>query len=445
MNESEPSTSNQPTQGDFEVYEIPNEHLYEYVDKTTFTSSQRFDQDSSGDGSLRNNPEESMELEEIPTSPQYEYPDQSQSHQYERPSLNNKEADTRGKPNVCAQDSANFPHARPPLNKNESENGSYSSITKEEKPSEKGDATAKKDKEDELFYVDATNGDYTPLGSKTLKENESKNGGYTSLTKEEKPSEKGDATAKKDKEHELFYVDATNGDYTPLGSKTLKENESENGGYTSLTKEEKPSEKGDATAKKDKEDELFYVEATNGDYTPLGSKTLKENESENGGYTSLTKEEKPSEKGDATAKKDKEDELFYVDATNGDYTPLGSKTLKENESENGGYTSLTKEEKPSEKDDTTAKKDKEDELFYVDATNGDYTPLGSKTLKENESENAGYTSLTKEEKPSEKGDATAKKDKEDELFYADATNGDYTPLGSKTLKENESENGSYTS
>ena len=393
MNEGEPSTSNQSTQEDSEVYEILNERLYECVDKTTFTSPQPFNHDTSGNGSLRSNHKQSMELEktrkyviqpeteeenahdgdfvikypdtkerdiqappqtpqyEIPISPQYEYPYHSQSHQYECPSLNNKEADTRGRTNACAQDSAYAPSARPPLNKNERENEGDTSLNKEEKISEKGDATAKRNEEDELLYVYVTNSDCTPLVSQTLKDNESENGGHTSLINEQQTSEKGDTTAINDKEDELFYADAKNGNYTPLVSQTLKENE--NGGNTSLIKEEKTSEKGDAIAIKDKEDELFYADATSGNYTPLVSQTLKETESENGGYTSLIKEEKTSEEADTTAKKDKADELLYVDVIDSHYTPLAKS--KHNESEVPVYQPLLKKTKRTEETNVAAK------------------------------------------------------------------------------------------
>ena len=45
------------------MYEILNERLYECVDKTTFTSPQPFNHDTSGNGSLRSNHKQSMELE----------------------------------------------------------------------------------------------------------------------------------------------------------------------------------------------------------------------------------------------------------------------------------------------------------------------------------------------------------------------------------------------
>ena len=220
MNESESSTNNQPTQGDFDQ---PNERQYEYVDTTAFTLPQPFNHNSSGDGSLRNNQKESTELEEtgeyviqpdtqeenahegdyviknpdtngrdihvppqtpqyeIPTSVQYKYLDQSRSHQYGCPSLNNKEADTMVKTDTCVQDSAYSPLAKPPLNRNEGENGGYTFLKKEEK------TTAKKDKEDELLYVDVIDSPYTPLVR--LKHNESEVPVYQSLQKINKKTE----------------------------------------------------------------------------------------------------------------------------------------------------------------------------------------------------------------------------------------------------------------
>ena len=281
MNENEPSTSNQATQGDFDE---PNGRQYEYVFKRTFTSPQPFNHDTSCNGSMRINQDESRELEEageyvilpnteeenarngdyviknpdikergtepspqipqhdIPTCPEYEYPYLSQSHQFGCPSLNNNEADRRGKTNSCVQDSAYSPLARRPLNKNENDHGGPTSLIREERKSEKGDTTAKKDKGDELLqYVDVidsyytvTNSDGTPLVSETLKEHQSDNGRYTSLIREEATREKADTTAIKDNEDELLYVDVIDSHYTPLAK--LNDNEREVPFYQPLLK-----------------------------------------------------------------------------------------------------------------------------------------------------------------------------------------------------------------
>ena len=222
LNESEPSTSNQPTQGDFDE---PNEHLYEYAVKTAFTLPPPSNHNSSsGDGPLRNNQTESTELEEtgeyviqpdteegnahdgdyviknpdpeesdtqvppqipqydIPTNPQYKYPDQSQRNQYWCPSLNNKEADTRGEKNACVQNGAFSPLVRLPLNKNKSDNGGSTSLNREERKNEKGDDAEKKEKELELLqYVDVIDSYYTPLAK--LRDNESEVPVYQPLLK----------------------------------------------------------------------------------------------------------------------------------------------------------------------------------------------------------------------------------------------------------------------
>ena len=85
---------------------------------------------------------------EIPTGRQYEY--QSHNHQYEYPSLKSTEADTKGKTDVRVQDGAYSALIRPPLNKNESENGGYTSLIKDKKTTNKVGTTAKKDVADGL-------------------------------------------------------------------------------------------------------------------------------------------------------------------------------------------------------------------------------------------------------------------------------------------------------
>ena len=172
---------------------------------------------------------------EVPTSHQYEYPDLSQSHQYEYPSLKSTEAETKEKTDVCAQDGAYSPLIRSPLNKNESENGGYTSLIKTEKATDKVGSTEKNDEADGLSYGEATNGDYTPLVRPPLKDNESEDGCYTPLIKNDKTSEKAVPTAEKNKEDQLPYVDAIDdGDYTPLAK--LKDNESKAPLYQPLLK-----------------------------------------------------------------------------------------------------------------------------------------------------------------------------------------------------------------
>ena len=259
MNDSEPSTSNQPTQED-----SANERLYEWVNKEAFSLPQPFNHDNTfGDGSLRNNrkeleetggyviqpdteelkeleetrgyviqpeTEELKELEEtggyviqpdtedthvllqspqyeVPTGHQYEYPDKRQSHQYEYPSLKSTEADTKEKTDVCTQEGAYSALIRPPLNKNESENGGYTSLIKDKNATDKVGTTAKKDK---------TNGDYTPLVRPSSKDKESEDSYYTSLIKNDKTNDKAVTKAKKDHVDELPHVNAIDGDYTPL-------------------------------------------------------------------------------------------------------------------------------------------------------------------------------------------------------------------------------------
>mgnify|MGYP002803525583 CR=1 FL=1 len=270
LNDSEPSTSNQPPQGD-----SAKECLIvcQSVNKKAFTLHQPFNDDNTscvgslrnyqekslhqpfnddntfGVGSLRNYQEKSMELEitggyvipqntddthaplqipqyEIPSSHPYEYPDQSQSHQYEYPSLKSIEADTRGKTNACAQEGGYSALVRPPLNTNESENGGYTSLIKDKKTTDKVGTTAKRDD---------TNADYTPLAISPLKDKQREDSYYTSLIKNEKTSEKAVTKANIDDVDELLYVDAIDGDYTPLAK--LKPNESEVPAYQHLVKD----------------------------------------------------------------------------------------------------------------------------------------------------------------------------------------------------------------
>ena len=180
MNEREPSTSNKPTQRDSQGYEIPNARTYEGIHNTAFTLPQPINhENTSEDGSAgyviqpetegKHLPPQSPQYE-IPTSRPYEYADQSQSHQSEYPSLGSKEADTKEKTSVGVQDGGYSALVRPPLNRSES--GCYTSLIKNEKTSEKADPTAKKDKEDELPYVNAIDGDYTQLAKLKLKERE---------------------------------------------------------------------------------------------------------------------------------------------------------------------------------------------------------------------------------------------------------------------------------
>ena len=244
MNEGEPSTSNEPTQRDSQAYEISNERPYECTDNTVFTSPQPVNHDtSSSDGSGgyviqpdtedTHAPPQSPNYE-VPTSHQYEYPDQSQSHQYEYPSLKTTEAETKEKTDVCTQDGAYSPLIRSPLNKNESENGGYTSLNKTEKATDKVGSTDKNDEADGLSYGEETNGDYTPLVRPLSKDKEIEDGCYTPLIKNNKISEKAVPTAEKDKEDELPYVDPIDGDYTPLAK--LKDNESKVPLYQPLLK-----------------------------------------------------------------------------------------------------------------------------------------------------------------------------------------------------------------
>ena len=207
MNEREPSTSNEPTQSDSEAYEIPNERPYECTDNTVFTSPQPFDHDNTSEiGSAEyviqpdtedtHAPPPSPQYE-IPNSRPYEYPDQSQSHQYEYPSLESKEADTKEKTDVCVQDGADSALVRPPLNKNESENGGYTSLNKDRKTTDKVGSTAKEDEADELPYVNTIDGDYTPL-----KSNESEMPVYQPLLK--KGTEETNAAGKADEKMALL-------------------------------------------------------------------------------------------------------------------------------------------------------------------------------------------------------------------------------------------------
>ena len=53
MDEVQPSTSNQPAQRESQLYEVPCERHYEYVDKTAITLPQTFTYDyASADGTL---------------------------------------------------------------------------------------------------------------------------------------------------------------------------------------------------------------------------------------------------------------------------------------------------------------------------------------------------------------------------------------------------------
>ena len=148
------------------------------TDNTVFTSPQPFDHDNTSENGSAgyviqpdtedtHAPPQSPQYE-IPNRRPYEYPDQSQSHQYEYPSLESKEADTKEKTDVCVQDGTYSALVRPPLNRNDS--GCYTSLINNKKTSEKAEPRAKKDEVDELLYVDAIDGDYTQLAK--LKPNE---------------------------------------------------------------------------------------------------------------------------------------------------------------------------------------------------------------------------------------------------------------------------------
>ena len=216
MNEREPSTSNKPTQRDSHGYEIPNARTYEGIHNTAFTLPQPINHDNTSDNGSAGYVIQPVTKDshlpqrrphyEIPTSRQYEYPDQSQNHQYEYPSLKSAEGNTKKKTDVCVEDGAYSALVRPPLNKNESENGGYTSLIKDKKTTNKVGTTAKKDEADGLSYVDATNSNYTPLVRPPFKDKESEDGCYTSLIKNEKTREKADTRAKKGKVDELSYV-----------------------------------------------------------------------------------------------------------------------------------------------------------------------------------------------------------------------------------------------
>ena len=98
---------------------------------------------------------------ELTDGHQYECVDQlHENHQYEYPFLGDKKADTT-RTAVCAKDNGYSPLARPSLNENETENGGYTSLIKDEKASEKGGTTAKNGT-DGLSYVDIIYSHYTP-------------------------------------------------------------------------------------------------------------------------------------------------------------------------------------------------------------------------------------------------------------------------------------------
>jgi hypothetical protein len=92
----------------------------------------------------------------------------------------NKRADIAGR----TDDDGYSALIRPPLNRNESENGVYTSLIKGQQTSENsGTAGKEDDANDRSSYVnvDPNNSDYTPLVRTPLKDNESESPRYEHL------------------------------------------------------------------------------------------------------------------------------------------------------------------------------------------------------------------------------------------------------------------------
>jgi hypothetical protein len=119
---------------------------------------------------------------ELPHSAhEYEYPDLSQSHQYEYPSIN-KKADIAGRTDISTDGDGYSALIRPPLNRNESENGGYTSLIKGQQTSENSGTAGKEDDAgDRSSYVVPNDGNYTPLVRTPLKDNESETPRYEHL------------------------------------------------------------------------------------------------------------------------------------------------------------------------------------------------------------------------------------------------------------------------
>jgi hypothetical protein len=185
--EFELSTTNQPTQRDSRAYEVANNHPRNnreesiepeatggYVIPQTDIEGSTHDE-----GYVIERPDTDPQRSqyELPNSHLYEsceYPDQSQSHEYEYPSIMNKRADIAGR----TDDDGYSALIRPPLNRNESENGGYTSLIKGRQTSENSGTTGK---EDDADVVDPNNSDYTPLVRTPLKDNESESSHYEPL------------------------------------------------------------------------------------------------------------------------------------------------------------------------------------------------------------------------------------------------------------------------
>ena len=165
---------------------------------------------------------------ELPQNRKYEYPEQLPNHHYEYP-------------DVRVVDGLYSPLVRPPLGKNGSESNGYTSLINGQ-VSKEASATGRKDQADRLLYVDAMDGDYTPLVRPPLKNNEAPR--YQPLLNySKKTSEEASATGRKDEGNGLYDdVIDINGDYTPLARPPLKDNENEVPRYEPLLNNGKGSE-----------------------------------------------------------------------------------------------------------------------------------------------------------------------------------------------------------
>ena len=123
---------------------------------------------------------------ELSPNYQYEYPDQSQSNQYEYPSFKNTKPDIMGEKDVCVEELEYSPLVRSPSKNSKSENSGCTSLIKDQKGSKKVSNMATKDEADGLSCVEALDAHYTPLVRPPLKNNESENSYYTSLIKNAK-------------------------------------------------------------------------------------------------------------------------------------------------------------------------------------------------------------------------------------------------------------------
>ena len=127
-------------------------------------------------------------------------------------------------------------------------------------------------------------------------------------------------------------------------------------------------------------------------YSPLVRPPLSKYESENSGYTSLINGQ-VSKEASATGRKDKADQLLYVDVMDDNYTPLVRQPLKDNEAP--CYQSLVNYgRKIREEASATERKDEGNGLYDdVMDMDGDYTPLARPPLKDNENEVPRYEPL----------------------------------------------------